>query len=150
MKERLTMEVSSSGNANVDKDMFLRLFTTQLKNQSPLDPLKGHEFAAQLAQFSSLEQLTNLNTSFTGVLESQKEMSENFSTSLSGLERTQQILGGGSLIGKTAEYTKPDSPHYPREVSKGKIEKISIHDKDISVVIDKKEIPLSEIRGIVK
>ncbi len=144
------MEVTSAGNTNVDKDMFLRLFTTQLKNQSPLDPLKGHEFAAQLAQFSSLEQLTNLNTSFSGVLESQKELADNFSTSMSGLARTQQILGGGALIGKTAEYTRPDSPHYPQEVSEGKIEKITINDKEISVVIDKREIPLSEIRGIVK
>ncbi|MDR4505541.1 MAG: hypothetical protein MRK01_12245 [Candidatus Scalindua sp.] len=140
------MDVSSVGNSNVDKEAFLRLFTTQLKNQSPMDPLKGHDFIAQLAQFSSLEQLTNLNTSFSGVLESQKELKEDFSTALSGLTKTQQVFSGGELIGKKVEYTDPDSP---LEVSEGKIEKISLNNDNVSVVIDKKEIPLSSIRGIL-
>lgn len=43
------------------KDEFLELFIAQLKNQNPLNPMDGQEFAAQLAQFSSVEQLTNIN-----------------------------------------------------------------------------------------
>jgi len=43
------------------KDQFLELFIAQLKNQDPLNPMDGQEFAAQLAQFSSVEQLTNIN-----------------------------------------------------------------------------------------
>ncbi|MDR4498620.1 MAG: hypothetical protein MRK02_12000 [Candidatus Scalindua sp.] len=140
------MDVSRVSNSNVDKEAFLRLFTTQLKNQSPMDPLKGHDFLAQLAQFSSLEQLTNLNTSFSGVVESQKELKENFSTELSRLTKSQQIFSGGDLIGKKVEYTDPD---FPEEVLKGKIEKISLNNDNVSVVIDKKEIPLSDIRGIL-
>ncbi|MCP5007012.1 MAG: hypothetical protein GY941_24145 [Planctomycetes bacterium] len=148
------MEASSAVNSAVDKEAFLRLFTTQLKNQNPLDPLKGHEFVAQLAQFSSLEQLTNLNTSFTGMLESQKELGNNFSDSLASLTKTQQILGGGALVGKSVEYTKPNSPNYPFEVAEGKVDRITIQDKDISFVIKEngipKEIPLDEIRGIIE
>jgi len=140
------MDVSRVSNSNVDKEAFLRLFTTQLKNQSPMDPLKGHDFLAQLAQFSSLEQLTNLNTSFSGVIESQKELKENFSTELSRLTKSQQIFSGGDLIGKKVEYTVPD---FPEEVLKGKIEKISLNNDEVSVVIDEKEIPLSHIRGIL-
>ncbi len=45
------------------KDAFLRLLITQLRNQDPLNPLEAQEFAAQLAQFSSVEQLTQINQS---------------------------------------------------------------------------------------
>jgi flagellar basal-body rod modification protein FlgD len=46
---------------SLDKDAFLRLLTTQLQNQDPLNPTDSTEFTAQLAQFSSLEQLSNVN-----------------------------------------------------------------------------------------
>ncbi len=46
---------------DLDKDAFLRLLTTQLANQDPLNPMEDREFIAQLAQFSSLEQMQNLN-----------------------------------------------------------------------------------------
>ncbi len=42
---------------DMDRDAFLTLLVTQLSNQDPMNPQEGHEFAAQLAQFSSVEQL---------------------------------------------------------------------------------------------
>jgi len=48
-------------NSQVSQQQFLTLLLTQMQNQSPLDPTDGTEFMAQLAQFSSLEQMTQLN-----------------------------------------------------------------------------------------
>ena len=48
-------------NNDLDKTAFLRLLTTQLANQDPLNPIEDREFIAQLAQFTALEQMQNLN-----------------------------------------------------------------------------------------
>lgn len=50
-------------NSDLGKDAFLRILITQLSNQDPLDPLKDKDFIAQMAQFSTLEQMTNMNKS---------------------------------------------------------------------------------------
>jgi flagellar basal-body rod modification protein FlgD len=50
----------------LDKDAFLKLLVTQMKYQDPLNPTGSDQMAAQLAQFSSLEQLQSMNTTLTG------------------------------------------------------------------------------------
>ena len=52
---------TAKASKSLDKDAFLKLLTTQLQNQDPLNPTDSTAFTAQLAQFSSLEQLTNVN-----------------------------------------------------------------------------------------
>ena len=54
--------ISSPGSDFLGKDAFLYMFISQLKAQDPLNPMESTEFTAQLAQFSSLEQLSNANT----------------------------------------------------------------------------------------
>ncbi len=48
------------------KDEFLKLLVAQLKNQDPMNPMNSQEFAAQLAQFSSVEQLIQMNETLSG------------------------------------------------------------------------------------
>ncbi len=50
----------SRQTGNLQKDDFLRLLVAQLSNQDPLNPQDGAQFVAQLAQFSSLEQLISI------------------------------------------------------------------------------------------
>lgn len=54
--------VTGKGNPNLDKDAFFKLMLTQVQNQDPTSPLKSHEMSAQLAQFSSLEQMSNIHS----------------------------------------------------------------------------------------
>lgn len=55
-----TTKNSSTGSDELGKDTFLTLLITQLGNQDPLNPMADTEFTSQLAQFSSLEQLTKI------------------------------------------------------------------------------------------
>ena len=76
------------------KDEFLQLLTYQLQNQDPLKPMEQKDMSAQLAQFSSLEQLTNLNTKFDGLQKNQKIEEKFFGASFLGKE---VVTSGSSL-----------------------------------------------------
>ena len=57
-------------NDQLDQSDFLRLLTTQLQNQDPTKPLDGQEFTAQLAQFSTLNVMTDIKTSLDTLVKS--------------------------------------------------------------------------------
>lgn len=77
--------LSKQSGSNLDKDSFMLLLVTQFKYQDPLNPMDDKEFIAQMAQFSSLEQLMNLNTSMEG---------------LTTATNNQQMVNATSYIGK--------------------------------------------------
>ena len=77
-----TFTPAAQGGQSMNKDSFLELMIAQLKNQDPLDPMKGTEYASQLAQFTSLEQLTNLNDSMDKSIEANYFLSQSINNTL--------------------------------------------------------------------
>ncbi len=114
------MTVSSTGNTSLDlitnsyqstateaneksdalgKDDFLKMLVAQLENQDPLNPMDGTDFSAQLAQFSQLEQLMNLNTSMATLAasfsdESEKDLMSYLGKQVSGNVDSMQVENG--------------------------------------------------------
>ncbi|HPD33230.1 MAG TPA: flagellar hook capping FlgD N-terminal domain-containing protein [Candidatus Kapabacteria bacterium] len=86
-----TTQTRTTDKSTVGKDEFLKLLTYQLKSQNPLNPADNQEFAAQLAQFSQLEQLTDIRS----LLEDQANLNMIIAESL-----TNTAIPG--MIGKTA------------------------------------------------
>jgi flagellar basal-body rod modification protein FlgD len=89
-----TNSVSSSGSGNdaVGRDQFLKLLTYQLRAQNPMKPYDNQEFATQLAQFSQLEQLTDIRTLLEKQVDTNLILSQTMSNS---------ALPG--MLGKTAK-----------------------------------------------
>ncbi len=100
---------TSSGDASqrtaLGQDAFLQLLVTQLRNQDPLSPLQPHEFAAQLAQFSSVEQLSHLNDAVTAQAANQQLSTLINKTTLSA------AMIGRTVIAEGASVAVPSSGH---------------------------------------
>ena len=80
-------QAASSTLANTF-DTFLKLLTTQLQNQDPLDPIKSEQFTSQLVQFSGVEQSININKKLEQLIE---------------LQTSSQLNSAVSYIGKIVE-----------------------------------------------
>ena len=80
-------------SSTMDQGAFLTLFTTQLKNQNPLDPVKNEAFVAQLAQFSQLEATTAMKTSMETMVQSMQG---------------DKMLAGAAMIGR--KVAVPNAP----------------------------------------
>ena len=95
------MDSASAINTASDIQMnYMKLLITQLQNQNPLEPMDNNEMASQLAQFSQLQQLETMNSSFADVLSTTEQ---NYANSLIGKEisfaseneaGTQEITSG--------------------------------------------------------
>ena len=85
-KKQQEEAAANATSETMGQQAFLTLFTTQLKNQNPLDPMENEAFVAQLAQFSQLEATT--------------KMSGNIDTLVKSLS-TSQIANASSMIGKS-------------------------------------------------
>ena len=87
-----TSTTATKGKSALGKDDFLKLLIVQLRNQDPMDPMKGTEFATQLAQFSSVEQLSNISSSLSESISSNQVMTQSINNALAS-----------TMIGKTVK-----------------------------------------------
>ncbi len=88
----------SATKKELDKDSFLELLVTQLRNQDPTSPLEPYEFAAQLAQFTSVEQLTQLNDAMASQEASLQMATVLGKTSFSAALIGRHVLAGGNQV----------------------------------------------------
>ncbi|MEW9697718.1 flagellar hook capping FlgD N-terminal domain-containing protein [Paenibacillus sp. SI8] len=109
------------------KDDFLKILITQLQNQDPTQPLQDKEFIAQMAQFTSVEQLTNM---------------------ASEMKLMRQSLGFVSgLIGKSITYTTTDSSGATLEKT-GIVDSITFKDGNQYASVKGEEISLDKLSKI--
>ncbi|TVY10652.1 flagellar hook assembly protein FlgD [Paenibacillus cremeus] len=118
---------TTSSSSNLGKDEFLKILITQLKNQDPTQPLQDKEFIAQMAQFTSVEQLTNMNTE---------------------MKLMRQSLGIASgLIGKNVTWTAVDSTG-ASTVKSGIVDSIILKAGQQYVKVGSEDIALDSISQI--
>jgi flagellar basal-body rod modification protein FlgD len=113
----------ANNNQFVSQNTFLTLLITQLKNQDPMNPQDSSQFVAQLASFSSLEQMTQLNKNITQVLEN-------------------SVTG---LIGRMVTVADPNNQS---GFSSGVVSGITYYKDGPAVKVNGRDFPLSAIQNV--
>ncbi|MBL7647102.1 MAG: flagellar hook capping protein [Candidatus Hydrogenedentes bacterium] len=111
------------------RDAFLQLLVLELQNQDPLEPVKNSEMVAQLAQFSSLEQMEALNGSF--------EL-------LSGNVDQLNFISAQGLLGKYVEGMNEDG-----EVKTGFVDSVYLDGSIVVLNVDGEIIPMSGVLSVM-
>jgi flagellar basal-body rod modification protein FlgD len=94
---------TASTKLNADYQMFLKLLTTQMQNQDPLDPMDSSEYTQQLVQFSAVEQSIEQTTTLKSIL---------------ARLGTGDVASASALIGREVQFTSPSaglSPGIPAQ-----------------------------------
>jgi flagellar basal-body rod modification protein FlgD len=115
---------TGEGAGIFSSDGFLQLLAAQISNQNPLEPMKDTEFIAQMAQFSQLEQTTNL------------------ARDIRGLTMGQQLSQGAALIGREVSYETSGG-----ELVRGVVERlwVSADGRDMKLAVGGVSIDVGQI-----
>jgi len=116
-------KTSDRNTGELGKDDFLNLLVTQLRYQDPMKPTEDKEFIGQMAQFSSLEQMKNMNTSFSA--------SKAF-----------------NLIGRNIVASIKDSSSAEIKTVEGKVTSVKISSDAAYVIVDGEEVPVEQITEV--
>lgn len=123
----------SATTKQLDKNAFMKLLVSQLQNQDPMSPVANEDFVAQLATFSSLEQLEGLN--------------QNMVTSIA-LNQSNAVLSqltqSSALIGKSVTWEDYDTG----AEHSGTVESVKIVDGLAVLRIDGEDVPLASVTEV--
>ncbi len=108
--------ITNAVESDLGKDAFLELLVTQMQYQDPLDPVDNTQMIAQLAQFSSLEQMQNLNTGFN---------------TLSGNIDQLNFLSASNMLGKEVSGITSDGT-----LVEGTVEKVQLNGSLVYLTVD--------------
>ena len=135
---------SSTFDPVVGQNQYLQLFAAQLQHQDPLELTKQEDFLAQLAQFSSVESLQNMNAQFSGLSSKLDTLigvtQGNNNSSLSAL---QTLNAGAGLLGKSVRYGSDSS-------SVGVVDQIKPENGSILVRIGDQFVPIASIVSVAE
>lgn len=116
----------------LDKHDFLRLLTVQLRYQDPVDPIKDQDFIAQMAQFTSLEQIQNLSVQLERFVDSQMGVT---------------LMGQATaVLGKSVTVYDAESDQYLR----GIVESIQVSEGVPKVVVGGNSFSVLDIAEVAK
>lgn len=115
-----------SANNILGKDDFLKILLAQLQNQDPSNPMEDREFIAQMAQFSTLEQMMNMNKTLEGFIDVQKQST---------------IIGFNQFIGKEVTWhritqSKDTDSGVIIEEGKGKVVSVEFKNNEVTLILD--------------
>ena len=130
----ITGRASNMPTQNLGKDSFMALLVTQLQNQDPLAPTANDEFVAQLAQFSSLEQMEGVNENLVALALLQQ-----------GNALLGQLTSASNLIGQQVKYTDPTTG----EPAEGVVDSVKVEDDVAMLRVGGKSVPLSSITEVL-
>ena len=123
---------SSTTSSALDKETFLKLLVTQMEYQDPLDPQDNSEYLAELAQFSALEQMTNVADSLSSI----STLVENMDTSLL-VGQLSNMIGKEIQWQTTSIVTGDDGQSYETtKTFEGTISGVSISDGSPTLVVN--------------
>jgi flagellar basal-body rod modification protein FlgD len=120
----------AAAKQELGRDAFMQLLVNQLKNQDPLSPTSHEEFIAQLAQFSSLDEMRGVNENLVALALLQQNNA-----------LMAQLTDASALIGKNVVYLEPESGE---EVA-GSVESVKLKDGLAVLRIDGKDVPLTNV-----
>lgn len=112
---------SSSSGQKLGKNEFFQILAAQLQFQDPMEGGDNSEYVAQLAQFSALEQMENLNLA------------------IADLKNNQNLLFGSQMIGKTVEVVGEN------EIVKGEVQSVRVRESGLYIVVGDQEYVAEDI-----